>query len=394
MNVMKEDSAISIYEKEVFDLQVVLDNARVEAGLDDSGEESFVEGLQKLLECASSEVRFTSAGLMNFSATNQRMLINRLRYQRDVTPHPEILQEDVSDPIVILGMPRTGTTKLQRMLSADPGNLALYFWRALNPAPMPGEEPRESGRRIAFARSIEEAQHTQNADMLASHEHSPEEAEEDSFLLLMQFDYIMQAIINPSSTFYAWVRDRSRDNAYSFEKSQLQYLQWQDGGKRGRRWVLKNPGHVGALETLHKTFPNATFVHLHRDLTEVLPSYCRLIESLHAPIIEHVNPVKIGEDSLEYWRHEMARYAEQRSVLADAVEVIDISFSEVVGNAMSVTETIYRRAGITLTDTAGRAMSQWEARNTEQGKGRQSNYSLGRYGLTVQRIRNTLGEFS
>jgi len=208
-----------------FNLDSVLDSARTEAGLDDFGDEGFVEALAKMLETVAAEVRFKPAGLLNFKAMNQRLLVNRLRYQRDVTRHPEILEEDVSDPIMILGMPRTGTTKLQRMMSADPNAIPLLLWMAQNPAPFPGELPGAPEGRIAFARAIQEAQAEQNPDFLASHERTAEDADEDSDLLLGAFDYVMLYIIDPAPSFLAWVQERSRLPAYRYQMQLRQHLQ-------------------------------------------------------------------------------------------------------------------------------------------------------------------------
>jgi hypothetical protein len=281
-------------------MEVALAGARQEARLEDFGDPEFLEALSKLIECALCDVRFTAAGMLNFKATVQRFLVNRLRWQRDLVAHPEILDEDVSDPIVTLGMPRTGTTKLQRLISADPQMQKLSLWKLLNPAPFADELPGHPTGRLAFARAVEEATRA-NPEFTASHETSATEADEDSYFALLSFDYVMLYCIFPSASYLEWVRKRPQRSAHRLEKQLLQYLQWQDGGRRGRRWVLKNPGAVGFLEPLHEVFPKATFVHSHRDMTEVIPSYCRLMETIYQVLLEPIDLVRHGCEVLEYW---------------------------------------------------------------------------------------------
>src|SRR5690606_6163617 len=94
------------------------------------------------------------AGFTQLDTMAHRLLVNRLRFAEDLAHHPEILDEDVSDPIVVIGFPRSGTTVLQRMMSADPAMQSLKLWRLLNPAPFPGEAPGEPGGRLAFAEQV------------------------------------------------------------------------------------------------------------------------------------------------------------------------------------------------------------------------------------------------
>ncbi|MCY4427215.1 MAG: sulfotransferase, partial [Halieaceae bacterium] len=111
-----------------FDIDHVLANARQAAGLDDFGELPFLEPLEKLLQFAGEDLEFSDNGLLAFQSNLQRWLSNRLRYVNDVKKHPDILEEDVSDPIIVIGMPRSGTTNMQRVLSAAPDSLGLPLW--------------------------------------------------------------------------------------------------------------------------------------------------------------------------------------------------------------------------------------------------------------------------
>jgi hypothetical protein len=368
-----------------YSLATALAGAEREAGLSDFGDRAFEEPLAQLIGAGLHELKFSEIGLQNFKATIQRFLVNRLRLQRDLSQHPEILAEDVSDPIIVLGMPRTGTTKLQRLLSADPRNQKLALWKLLNPAPFPGDTNPPNAARLAFAKIVEDATRA-NPDFTMSHETAADEADEDSFLLLFSFEYSMLHNIFPADSYLAWVRTRSPLTAHRYERSLLQYLQWQEGGRKAGRWVLKNPGHVGYLKALHSVFPRATYVHSHRDMAEVLASYCHLIESIYKPLYVDVDPREVGRQALLYWAPELERYERERAELGDAISILDVPFRGITDDPYPIVREVYSRAGVTLTAEAERAMRAWSDRNQQHKHGK-ANYRLERYGLTVDDIR-------
>jgi hypothetical protein len=370
-----------------YSVAVALAGAEREAGLSDFGECAFEEPLGRLIDASLRELRFTEVGLQNFKATIQRFLVNRLRLQRDLVRHPEILGEDVSDPIIVLGMPRTGTTKLQRLLSADPRNQKLALWKLLNPAPFPDDELPPDAARLAFAKIVEDATRA-NPDFTMSHETAADEADEDSFLLLFSFEYPMLHNIFPADSYLEWVRTRSPLTAHRFEHTLLQYLQWQSGGRTAGRWILKNPGHVGHLAALHAVFPRATYVHSHRDMVEVLASYCYLIESIYQPLYVDVDPREIGRQALLYWGPELERYARERAALGTQVSILDVPYRGITDDPYAIVREIYSRAGLSFTREAEAAMRAWSDRNRQHKHGK-ATYRLERYGLTPELIRRT-----
>ncbi len=377
------DTAVDL-ESGPFTLERALLAAKEESGLKDFGDTGFLEPLEVLIDCVNRDLSFTAAGEINFRGSVQRLLANRLRVQRDLSAHPEILSEDVSDPIMILGMPRTGTTKLQRLLSADPQFQGLPLWQLLNPAPFAEEVPGDPVQRIAFAKMVEDATRA-NADFTTSHETAALEVDEDSYLLLMTFEYPLLYSLYPSSSYLSWVRDRDRLPPHQYEMRLLQYLQWQNEGRQGRRWVLKNPGAVGCLSALKETFPGITFVHSHRDMQEVMPSYCRLMEAALNPLLEVVDPIQHGRNSLDFWSHEMARYSRDRTELADKLNIIDVPYLDLVKNPMALVKDIYTHCALTFSDAALESMRKWEQANQQHKHGK-ARYSLKQYGLNAEQI--------
>ena len=140
--------------------------------------------------CYIEDIQVDEPGLALVRGTIVRQLVNRARFERDATLHPEILEEDVSDPIVILGMPRSGTTKTHRMLGADPNLLKTFMWQLTNPAPFPDWKPGGVDARIAAARSDDPliVASEVNQDLRAGHLYGAEEIQSDLWLLGLTFN--------------------------------------------------------------------------------------------------------------------------------------------------------------------------------------------------------------
>ena len=138
-------------QKTKLDLATLMADARKATGLSSFNVNDWGP-FTRYLDGVARGVDFKPGGIETFRNAMLRHLVNRLRIEDDLRRHPEILDEDVSDPIVIVGMPRTGTTKLQRMLSAAPEVQKLYLWRMLNPAPFPDAVAGAPDPRIQAAR--------------------------------------------------------------------------------------------------------------------------------------------------------------------------------------------------------------------------------------------------
>ena len=151
--------------KSRLDADALMMAASVSAKLEDFGDMGFVEPLREYLAAADRYFPFTETGANGFADGIVNQLVNRLRMTEDLKRHPEILDEDVSDPIVITGMPRTGTTKLQRVLSADPANQPLLYWKVINFARFPDAAPGAPDPRIAIAKAACEQIATENPEM-------------------------------------------------------------------------------------------------------------------------------------------------------------------------------------------------------------------------------------
>jgi hypothetical protein len=369
----------------------LLDNARNETGLFDL-DDRFIGPFQRLIKSAEDDVVFTPLGKMSFEAEMHRTLVNRLRFEDDLKKNPEILNEDVSDPIIILGLPRTGSSKLHRMLSAAPDVQKLYLWRLLNPAPFPDADLSGPDPRIEAARETSRMMLEIAPDMVAAHPMMADEVDEESHLDGISAESFIPCLYTPVESYYQWVKDRNIVRPGEDMVNLIKYLQWQDGGKRGRPWILKSPFHIGHLDSILEVFPKATLIHLHRDVCDIIPSFCRLVECSWRIKTDHVDLNALGQMILEVWGGLMDRCLEYRKNRADDLNILDFSYREVNESSLPLTRKIFHQAGLEYTKECEKTMSKWLTENP-QGRYGKNIYSMERYGLTKAMIENRFKDY-
>lgn len=375
--------------KHALTLEPLLGAAFQEAGATRFRDASFLPNLEKALEIPT-RLDLSARGLMGVHANFVRFLVNRLRWEADVERHPEILEEDVSDPIVVLGLPRSGTTKLQRFLSADPHVQTTHAYRMFNPAPFPGELKAEPSPRIAWATAMMAAVTNTGESYRIMHEFDALQADETSFVPLANFDYVMQFITTPDRVYLDWARSVSRVPALTYLKHVLQYLQWQDGGKRGRPWLVKNPGHTGEVAEMLEVFPKATFVISQRDLAVTMASSMRMMGEILKNSFDAYDPMRMGDETVEYWSYELNRYQHQRGALGNRLRIVETSYNRCVNDALNVAREIYALHDLPWTREGEKAMRQWDIDNPRHKLGAY-DYALENYGWTAEKVEQAFG---
>lgn len=365
-------------------VEAMLDAARRAAGLDDFGDEPFRDGLERYVAGLRDEAQLSALGEELAYGGVVNMLVNRLRYARDVRRHPEILAERITRPIIVLGLPRTGTTKLQRVLSACPQAQGMTYWRMLNPAPFPDEIPGHPEGRIQVAEALVDMLAKQFPGFMARHPTHARHADEEVLLMQGSFRCVVTWLFARSPSFYAHVMNDDARPLYRFLHGQMQYLQWQDGGARGRSWVLKSPCHTGLIDVLLETFPDAVLVNCHRDVRKVIPSIAGLVEEMRRIYSDRVDPRVIGPEMLDYFGRSMDRYLDIRAQLP-ADRILDVQYEDVLRDAVGVVGRVYERAGLELTPAAVQAIRAHEAELPQHQFGSYA-YAAEQYGITDDEV--------
>ena len=348
----------------------------------------FIANLERVLQIPHN-IPISATGLQIMLVNSIRFLVNRLRWEADVEKHPEILDEDVDDPIVVLGLPRSGTTKLQRFISADPNLQATPAWAMWNPAPFPGEQRGDPTPRRQWAAAMMNAVTNTGETYQKMHEFAADEAEELSFIPIANFDSIGQFITAPDYKYLEWFRSRSRVPSQAYLKQMLKYLQWQQGGRRGP-WLLKNPCNTGEFLEVLEVFPKATFVISRRDIYKTMGSSMRMGTEILQNTFDPLDPKFVGQYTVDIWAYETKRYLRQLKDIGPEVRLLEADYNTCVSDGISVARDLYDLAGLPWTREGEAAMRQWDVDNPRHKLG-SYGYALEDYGWSEEKIAGAFG---
>jgi len=369
--------------------------AREQAGLEDFGDEDFIDALERLLHSLNEEAELNATGELTLSAQYTQLLVNRLRFQHDLERHPDIIEEPLAPPLVVIGLPRSGTTKLHRVLAAHPDTQSLALWQLMNPAPFPGAAAGGEDPRIGFARDAIALMSQLYPQTLAGHPMDAEEAEEESqYLMEMTFDGALVPVRAHVPSFSAWRWQRSQLPCYRYLRQLLQYLQWQSRRRNDpvRPYVLKNPLHLGHIDALLEVFPDATIIHCHRDPVTCVPSFARLVEVGWNMVCDRADMREFGEMAMDLLDSHMRRYLHLRPGLEEQHTFVDVRFGHIVVDARATATDCYRAHGLAYDTSVAARISAWEQANPTPEHG-QHDYSLENYGLAAQDIHTRFADY-
>ena len=328
----------------------ILKAAMAETGLSDFGADDFRERLDVWVEALNEDSGATNVTRFNMLQMYTRYAATRLRLEDLIKRHPEILEVKIDRPTMVAGLPRSGTTHLLSLISADTRLRSLPWWEAIAPIPTEEDVPGPDGVDPRWTRAAEgwAQQDAVLPYMKAMHEFSPDHISEDIELQAIDFSsYLIEWLAQvPRWRDYYFAHDQT--GTYAYLKKAMQALTWLKGPNR---WVMKCPQHMEQLPLLLKTFPDATIVITHRDPVASIQSAITM--SCYANRILRKSPdTDLYRD---YWVDRYKRLLERcvrdRDSLPEA-QVIDVYFDEMMADTDSVLKEIYRKADLPLTDAA------------------------------------------
>ena len=378
-----------------FDEDAVLAEARAFDGLDAFGDEVFREPLRVLL-ASLAEAPLNALGARILHGSVVRSLTNRLRIEHWFSRHPEIGDERIEAPWVVVGMMRSGTTLVQRLLASDPRHATTLGWEALEPAPRLTSDPTRPDPRIAAGEAREKQARAFTPEIFAIHPSHAHEAEEEIMFLADAFlSHVPEASCDVPA-YRAWLDEQDFTPAYHHLRRTLQLLQWQKK-KRGEaclRWVLKTPAHLGYLDLLFETFPGAHVIHLHRDPLETIPSGASLNTALWRLHADRVDPAKVGRQWIERmaWTNRRA-LSVRAGMQGERRRFTDIRFRSAISDPLGQVQRVYEAVGVDFDDETRSAMHAWIARDAQE-KLPKHRYAARDFGLSEDGIRAEFAEYT
>ncbi len=334
--------------------------AQAETRLDDfGGDGTWRERLDVLTNSLRNEGGLSPFGTMSNHAMLVGLLKNRLLLADLLARHPEIHDVEIAAPIVICGLPRTGTTHLHNLISADANLRSLPYWESLEPIPLPGEEPGPGGEdpRIARCKLACDFIDASMPLFKRMHEMTWDHVHEEIQLLAIDLSTMLFETTATVPSWRAYYTAHDQRPHYEYMKTLLQAITYLRGGAR---WVLKSPQHLEQFPALVETFPDATFVVTHRDPVSVTISMVTMLAYSSRMNCEHPDPMAIGSAWSERLEVMLRSCAEFRHVLP-AEQTVDVRFDEFMADDIAMVRRIYEVASQPFTDATRAQMDAFMA---------------------------------
>ena len=344
------------------------------------------EILSRLIEALNSSGRLNSAGIGFHHQRLVEILKNRIAIDQWFKIHPEINEEHISDPIVVVGLPRTGTTLLHRTIAADSRLLAPLWYEVRNPVPL-SESFVESDTRIPKAEAEVAAILSASPELAAIHPMDATAPDEEIMLLEHSFMSTVPECYAYLPDFGNWLYEQDQTPGYEYLYRILQFLQWQkrQRGLTGTRWLLKTPHHLHYPRALAAVFPRAKVVQTHRHPLEVIPSYGSMMCALAAPFTDHLDRTAMTAHWAHKWQCGLDATLAARADEGLSLDYLDLAFTDLLADPKSQIERVYAFINEDLTQRALEEMASWQELNTRESRP-EHHYTLEEFGLSENLI--------
>ena len=358
-------------------------------GLDDFGDDSWREGLGVLVDSVKSTPGVNPGGRDFVYNQFVDALRNRLRIVDYLARHPEVGQQPVERPLVILGLPRTGTSLASYLLDQDPRRRSLLTWEAEDSVPPPTPETLRTDPRCLKKKAelavLAEGLKAANIPMV--HWDEADGPTECVFVQNQDFKAYLWEAFMPTSAYADWLSETDMTSAYVYQRSVLQLLQSRAPGT----WSLKMPSHAVHIEALLAAFPDVRIVWAHRDPFQATASFLRLNYLSRAVLGCAVDVPAVVSNVLRQLRAHVVRPLLARQRIGEH-RFFDLHYSALIRDPIGVMRALYDWAGDELTASTEHAMLDWLKRNPQDRFGVQP-YSLDGTGVTRADLEPVFNEY-
>jgi hypothetical protein len=356
----------------------LIETAKRRCRLDDFGEGDFFEALSRLLESCQSEARLNLIGKIALRTDVLQTLCSRLQMERDRQLYPKIAQQEIREPLFIVGLPRSGTTLLHSLLAADPEHRCPLMWEVRSPSPPTLVDEKRRIQRAAKSCNF--------FNWLAPtfryvHAVGAEVPQECISLMTPTFmsDQFDAMYYVPS--YRAWFFRQDLRPAYEYHRRFLQHLQFR---RAARRWILKAPTHMSAMPALRSVYPDALFVQMHRTPVDAMASVSSLVTILRSAFSDAVDPFTVCREAIQYWSETMDKFLNERDRLAGN-RICDVEYDEISRDPIAAVTRIYNYFGWSLSQQAEQRMRTLVASHAQRQPGNH-RYHLSQFGTSAEEV--------
>ncbi len=353
-------------------------------GLSDFGTTEYLEPLELLVAGYTEEAGLTGVGNTQHRSFLRGALAARLMVNAACAQRPEYADVPITRPLFVTGIQRSGTTALQRLLHADPHHQGLEMWLTQVPQPRPPRETWDDDPVYAMLKAGF-AQHAQDHPEAAGMHFMAADTVEECWQILRQ-TFITSAwpALAHLPTFTRWLREEA-DWVPSYErhKQNLQLIGLNDPDKR---WVLKNPSHLDALDALMTVYPDALVVQTHRDPVVAVGSACSLAATTTSGWSTRFVGEQIGQDTLDLLSWEVETFREARSRYP-AEQFVDVQYDDLVVDPIGTVRSIYAAFDLPWDDEVAAAVQADHDASRRGPRAPRHTYDLADYGLTPGVVR-------
>jgi len=362
------------------------ERAAARAKLTDFGPPSYREGMGVLLGALDELDYLTDYGRDGLSDVIVDTLVARLWTEEGWKRAPEVKQAPIVRPIVITGIPRTGTTALHKLLSMDRQFQGIERWLAAAPQPRPPRDAWEAN--AAYQDSIAELERffARTPGMRKAHNMVAGEVDECLNVLTQEFVSNRFGSVAHLPGYDRWQQAQDERCSYARYADVLRLI----GAADSRTWLLKNPGHVWAIERVFDVFPDAMVIHTHRTPLKAISSIGSvLLMARGAYEGESADPGLLGPRESKQWSEAMRRTMRARDARPD--QFLDVFQADLHRDPMSVVRAVYDRLGLTLSAEAERAMAAWIEADKKAHV--EHKHHLREFGVSEQQVRDDFAPY-
>ncbi len=315
-------------------------------------------------------------------------LAARLRVEAVYREHPEIADQAIRGPVIVIGLPRTGTTALSQLVAADPQFRSLRLWESGAPVPPPETATEHTDPRIAATEAGLEMMNATFPLMQTMYHSEATTATECQDLMGMSFRTVHFDGSAYVPSYLAWVTECDMRGTYEYHRRVLQLLQWHCPPNL---WHLKTPVHMFALDALVAVYPDARFLWSHRDPAQVLASVCSLIHYTRSWSSDRDDASVLGREMTDRWWEAVRRAMDFRARVGDD-RFADVAFASLQTDPIGVLGESYAQIGLDFGDDSRAAVERWAAGHQPGSHGTHA-YTLADFGITPEEVRERFAPY-